>query len=222
MQEPPEPPGDIFVDSKSSRTVALRWEPGYDGNNPLIDFIINLKELLTQEEQDMQENIGLERNVTVNHFSAVIRNLRPAYRYKVVVYARNSVGISHSSRPIEVLTDEEAPGGPPTNIRLTALDTTTIKVDWLPPRPDLVNGQVKGYYIGYRIFNTTDHFIYKTVQPQNSDTGDSAYSLIVERLKPYTHYAVILQAFNNVGAGPRSDEIVSKLNFCNILYMASV
>ena len=75
----------------------------------------------------------------------------------------------------------------------------------MSPRSDLVNGKIKGYYIGYRAVNSSNHFIYKTVQPQDSSL--SIHSLLLPSLRPFTDYAVILQAFNAVGAGPRSDEV---------------
>ena len=75
----------------------------------------------------------------------------------------------------------------------------------MPPRSDLQNGQVRGYYVGYKATNGTGHFVYKTVTPSALD--EIPYSLVLTSLQPFTEYAVILQAFNSVGAGPRSDEI---------------
>lgn len=78
----------------------------------------------------------------------------------------------------------------------------------MSPRSDLLNGKIKGYYIGYRPVNSSNHFIYKTVQSQ--DPSLSMHSLLLPSLHPFTEYAVILQAFNSVGAGPRSDEVIVK------------
>ena len=75
----------------------------------------------------------------------------------------------------------------------------------MPPRSDLQNGQVRGYYVGYKAANGSGHFVYKTVTPSALD--ETPYSLVLTSLQPFTEYAVILQAFNSVGAGPRSDEI---------------
>ena len=75
----------------------------------------------------------------------------------------------------------------------------------MPPRFDLLNGQIRGYYVGYKAANGSGHYVYKTVTP--SILSDSPYTLILSALQPFTEYAIILQAFNSVGAGPRSDEI---------------
>lgn len=75
----------------------------------------------------------------------------------------------------------------------------------MPPRFDLLNGQIRGYYVGYKAVNGSGHYVYKTVTP--SILSDSPYTLILSALQPFTEYAIILQAFNSVGAGPRSDEI---------------
>ena len=76
----------------------------------------------------------------------------------------------------------------------------------MPPRFDLLNGQIRGYYVGYKAVNGTGHFVYKTVTP--SAIAESPFSLTLTGLQPFTEYAVILQAFNSVGAGPRSDEVL--------------
>lgn len=60
--------------------------------------------------------------------TAVIRNLLPARRYLINVLARNRVGLSTPSDTVSVLTDEEAPAGPPIKIEVRALDATSAKV----------------------------------------------------------------------------------------------
>lgn len=217
VEEAPEAPSELRLDSPpSSRSLALRWLPPYNGNSPLLDYLIMVRredQPLLVDPPMLQQQQTDEQNVTVsgNASSTVVRNLQPARRYSLRVFARNSVSLSASSKSLSAITDEEAPGGPPTSVRLESIDATSIKVMWLPPRADLANGDIKGYYIGYKIINSSSHFVYKTVQPKDvPGTMASSYSLLLQGLQPYTQYVIILQAFNGIGAGPRSDELVAR------------
>ena len=244
VEEIPEPPLELSVDSKSSRSISVHWRQPYTGNCPLAEYIlrvrveqVNLSDRTivsvsgsTRDGHEMMSTTTMssEHNITVNGnaTSAVVRSLRPSTHYVLHAFARNRIGLSAASNPLTVITDEEAPGAPPSDVHLMAIDATSIKVDWLPPRVDLANGLVKGYYIGYKMVNSSNHFVYKTVQSHNNadsstslvnaklsrsqaGVGDGGvHSLVLYNLQPYTNYVVILQAFNNVGAGPRSDELI--------------
>lgn len=68
------------------------------------------------------------------------------------------------------------------------------------------NGDILGYYVGYKLTSSNSSFIYETVNYM-PDTGDSKeHSLEISNLKTYTQYSVVIQSFNKVGAGPISDE----------------
>ena len=244
VQEPPEPPLNISLASKSSQTIALSWMRGYDGNDLIKHFIIEYKDSKTLETKNL--------SVFGNSSTGVLRGLHPSTEYSVVMFAVNSVDRSKPSKELKFFTEEESPSGPPTRVKLTAIDATSIRVEWYSPPANQINGELKGFYIGYKALNSNDAFIYKTVQIKpNLDFG-SAFSLILHGLRPYTHYSgiyltlcdiktnyvfikniafipfllligdqievmficfvnlfdiVIVQAYNNVGAGPRSDEM---------------
>lgn len=73
------------------------------------------------------------------------------------------------------------------------------------PREDLRHGTILGYYIGYRPSDSDEPFQYKNVESAPSSPGLS----YLTNLRRLTRYAVIVQAYNNVGAGPRSDEVLA-------------
>ncbi|RWS06193.1 Down syndrome cell adhesion molecule-like protein Dscam2, partial [Dinothrombium tinctorium] len=205
VKETAEPPYNIEVQSKSSRSVTLKWELGFNGNSKVTAIVAVIKK---QEETAHNSKEG-SVNITLpaNQSDALIRNLQPATKYTVVLFAINSVGSSKASEAVEMTTDEEAPEGPPTNIRATVINATSVRIDWFPPRADSINGELKGYYVGYKVYNSSDHFLYKTVVT-NSSSSNLVHSLLLQGLKAYTNYVIILQAFNAIGAGPRSDELI--------------
>ncbi|RWS31821.1 Down syndrome cell adhesion molecule-like protein Dscam2, partial [Leptotrombidium deliense] len=204
VTEAPEAPLNVRVDSKSSRSVALKWEQAFNGNSRVTSVIVSLKKKkVGNKEDDEYSNI----TVTGNQTNAIIRNLHPSTEYSVLLYAVNAIGTSKESVEIRFCTEDEAPEAPPTNIRATAINATSIKIDWYAPRSELINGELKGYYIGYKVYNSSDHFLYKTMAT-NASNVTSMHSMLLHALRPFTNYVLMLQAFNSIGAGPRSDELV--------------
>ncbi|GFS81010.1 down syndrome cell adhesion molecule-like protein 1, partial [Trichonephila clavipes] len=94
------------------------------------------------------------------------------------------------------------PGAPPLDVSVQPTGSQSLKVTWRAPRKELQHGKIHGYYIGYKIADTDDQFQYKNVEA--TDGQELSYLTNLRRL---TKYKVIVQAYNNIGAGPRSDEV---------------
>lgn len=75
-----------------------------------------------------------------------------------------------------------------------------------PPEKRLRNGNIKGYYVGYKDANSTEPYQYKTVDISPSEEMRSNTDL--RGLTPYSYYSVVVQAFSLKGAGPRSDPVI--------------
>ena len=185
VQEPPDPPQDITIVSKSSQTIALLWKKPFNGNDEIREYVIQY--LSTKTENLYSKNVSIFGNST----TTVLRGLHPSTQYMIVMFAVNSVGRSKSSKELSFVTDEESPSGPPTRLQLTAIDANSIRVEWYSPPSHQINGELKGFYIGYKSLNTNDPFIYKTVQTKPDFDLGSAFSLILQGLRPYTHYSGI-------------------------------
>lgn len=70
---------------------------------------------------------------------------------------------------------------------------------------DLWNGQINGYYVGYRAASTDqDNNMYKTVEALDEA---NRYESHLTNLQRSTVYIAWVQAYNVKGAGPRSDEV---------------
>ena len=50
----------------------------------------------------------------------------------------------------QFVTDGEKPGGPPRNVRITGLTSTSLEVTWDDPEVRLCHGVVSRYNLGYR------------------------------------------------------------------------
>ncbi|XP_022176362.1 Down syndrome cell adhesion molecule-like protein Dscam2 isoform X5 [Myzus persicae] len=201
VQEVPEIPFGLKVLDKSGRTVQLSWLAPYDGNSPITRYIVEYKLLKNTWETDVEK---VEATGDKTEMSVV--SLHPATTYHFRIVAENGVGVSKPSDPVTIITSEEAPGGKPTNIHVDPIDENTLKVMWKAPERSDWNGEIQGYYVGYKQSSLVDNkFVFETVE-FSKEEGKEHY-LEIFNLKTYTQYTIVVQAFNKLGAGPMSDEI---------------
>ncbi|XP_076390047.1 Down syndrome cell adhesion molecule 1 isoform X23 [Megachile rotundata] len=200
VQEVPEVPYGLKVLDKSGRSVQLSWAAPYDGNSPIKRYIIEYKISKGSWETDIDRVLvpGAQQNV------AGVFNLRPATTYHLRIVAENEIGASDPSDTVTIITAEEAPSGPPTSVRVDALDQHTLKVTWKPPPREDWNGEILGYYVGYRLSSSDKPYMFETVDFSKEDGKE--HHLQIMNLKTYTQYSVVVQAFNKVGSGPMSEE----------------
>uniref|UniRef100_T1GFU6 Down syndrome cell adhesion molecule-like protein Dscam2 n=1 Tax=Megaselia scalaris TaxID=36166 RepID=T1GFU6_MEGSC len=125
--------------------------------------------------------------------------------------AENKLGSSEYSEVVQVTTLEEVPSGPPLNVRAEAKSSTEITVVWEAPDREHWNGILLGYYVGYQIstspedkeVNPTQGFNFKTVEVRSHFGGET----VLNNLKKYSQYHLIVQAYTSQGSGPPSKEI---------------
>ncbi|XP_055715624.1 cell adhesion molecule Dscam2 isoform X2 [Phlebotomus papatasi] len=199
IQEVPEIPYALKVLDKSGRTVQLSWAKPYDGNSNLDRYVIESKRSRGSWEHDV------ERVFVPGHTNeAQVQKLSPATTYNIRIIAENAIGVSDSSEVVTIITAEEAPSGKPQNIKIDPISQTALRVSWKPPARSDWNGEILGYYVGYRLTSTNTSYIYETVNYVTEEGKE--HSLELNNLRTYTQYSVVIQAFNKVGAGPLSDE----------------
>lgn len=92
--------------------------------------------------------------------SCVIRDLVPATKYAVRVTAENELGAGEPSEPILVRTEGEAPAGEPQNVEVFATASEELRITWTAPPHNLWNGDILGYYVGYREHGSVTSFSY--------------------------------------------------------------
>lgn len=69
---------------------------------------------------------------------------------------------------------------------------------------DLRNGDLRGYHVGYRSL-AMSAFNFTTVE--GIGEGEEGGEMMLGDLEKYTTYAVVVQAYNEVGAGPLSEPV---------------
>uniref|UniRef100_T1IIC3 Down syndrome cell adhesion molecule n=1 Tax=Strigamia maritima TaxID=126957 RepID=T1IIC3_STRMM len=200
VQEQPASPKDLKIKEVTSRSVHLVWMSADDGNSPVLRHTIQYKNMA--EEWDLPivniTSLGSETSYT-------IEGLLPGASYQMWVIAENALGKSKTSDMIEVTCLQEVPGGPPVGVEAKAVGSSTIKITWKPPKKELWNGELHGYYVGYKVYDSTENYVYKTVKV----TADFKEEIHLTNLLKFTKYSVVVQAYNKVGGGPDSDEVIA-------------
>ncbi|ROT63266.1 Down syndrome cell adhesion molecule-like protein [Penaeus vannamei] len=203
VQEEPEQPKNLRVVETHSRRVKLSWTAPYNGNSPIQNYLIQYK-LASEPWPGMPEQLSVPGEQT----EGVIHELVPATAYHLRVTAQNSLGLGTPSEPEpppHALRPPAEPSGPPLEVRVTPESSTSLRVTWEPPARDLWNGNILGYYVGYKSHvHATDYNI-QTVEVGSAYGGSTTLS----GLQQYTRYEVVVQAFNNRGVGPLSPPVIA-------------
>ncbi|XP_043281864.1 Down syndrome cell adhesion molecule-like protein Dscam2 isoform X2 [Venturia canescens] len=214
IQEPPDFPRNIHVIAKGSRYIILGWTTSQDGNSPITQYIIEYK-----TDPEVWHDHTFHTTVPGSQVNGTVTGLRPAMSYQFRIFAENELGRSQASDILDVTTDGEKPGGPPRNVKVDSVSSTELKVIWDPPDHDLWNGEILGYHVGYKEYRmSAEQYSYQTVESRISTasvelglarTAISGRQCQLNNLKKFTRYSIVVQAYNALGEGPLTSEVVA-------------
>lgn len=203
VQEVPEQPKNLRINSQQSRSLQLTWSQPFAGNSPIEEFNIQHKPII--ESWQSAEKLSVTGSQSVIN----INNLHPATAYHIRIAAENKLGSSEFSEMVQVTTLEEVPSGPPQTVRGEAKSSTEIFLTWDAPDKNDWNGNLLGYYVGYQStlpsteIGPTQGFNFKTVEVRSHFGGET----LLENLNKFTQYSIVVQAYTSQGSGPASNEI---------------
>ena len=82
------------------------------------------------------------------------------------------------------------------------MNSTAISLSWNRPPEDSINGKLVGYFVRYQVVNGNEQSIFIGAKT----------SIILQNLRKYTQYSVVLAARTNQGVGRRSNakKVVTK------------
>uniref|UniRef100_A0A2I3HQ10 Fibronectin type-III domain-containing protein n=1 Tax=Nomascus leucogenys TaxID=61853 RepID=A0A2I3HQ10_NOMLE len=146
-RERPAPPRELLVPQAevTARSLQLQWVPGSDGASPIRYFTVQVRELPRGEWQTYSSSISHEAT------ACVVDRLRPFTSYKLRLKATNDIGDSDFSSETEAVTTlQDVPGEPPGSVSATPHTTSSVLIQWQPPRDESLNGLLQGYRIYYR------------------------------------------------------------------------
>ncbi|XP_012587402.1 PREDICTED: protein sidekick-1 isoform X3 [Condylura cristata] len=196
-RERPAPPRELLVPQAevTARGLRLQWVPGSDGASPIRYFTVQLRELPGGDWQTYSSSVSHEAT------ACAVERLRPFTSYKLRLKATNDIGDSDFSAETEAVTTlQDVPGEPPSFVSVTPHTTSSVLIQWQPPRDESLNGLLQGYRIYYRELEAeaASGSEYKTLQTP------SALRAELTDLKKYRRYEVVMTAYNIIGESPAS------------------
>ena len=107
------------------------------------------------------------------------------------------------------------PAGPPLNVAVSSISTSSVVLSWKPPPKEDQNGRITGYRI-------TTH---QGTEPlKRMEAAEDQHSIVVGGLTGNTHYELQVAAKTHVGTGPYSAlvHVKTKINGISICVCGSV
>lgn len=197
VQEVPGPPQDVRIRDVWSRSASVSWSASYNGNSPISKYIVQYwRDHGTAHRLQELELIG-------STTWAMVRELLPGTAYVLNLVAENAIGRGESSRTVVFHTGEEEPEAAPVDILVEMKGPSTALISWKAPPREHWNGNLQGYYIGYRPRDDADSpFSFRRVEA----SSNMSHEYLLGGLQRGTEYALVLRAYNSAGSGPASQE----------------
>ncbi|XP_045484007.1 tyrosine-protein phosphatase Lar isoform X2 [Pieris rapae] len=146
--------------------------------------------------------------VKLNQSTFVLDELRRWTEYRIWVLAGTSVGDGPASYPVTVRTHEDVPGEPQ-DVKVNAINSTSIHVTWKPPQEKDKNGIIRGYHVHVQeVKEEGKGFLNDPMRFNVMD--DTTLELNVSGLQPDTRYNVQVAALTRKGDGDRSPPVSVK------------
>ncbi|XP_053394772.1 tyrosine-protein phosphatase Lar-like isoform X3 [Mercenaria mercenaria] len=195
---PAAPPQAVSGRPLDPQSILVEWRPPpAEQQNGIIlgyrVYFLRTEDGLSDSEADSVE-------VTGNR--ATLSKLDIWTEYKIWVLAFTAAGDSPQSPPIFVKTHESVPNEPK-RVQVQAVNSTTIYVEWRPPRAKDRNGMIRGYYVYYAQVDQNNNVIKGTEKIEDVNDGNKNEAVITGLL-PDTRYQVTVAGYTRRGDGVRS------------------
>uniref|UniRef100_A0A665U8E0 Sidekick cell adhesion molecule 1a n=1 Tax=Echeneis naucrates TaxID=173247 RepID=A0A665U8E0_ECHNA len=183
------------LNDSDSRAVLLSWLRPFDGNSPLLSYLLELSENNSPWKVYLSEVDPAVTEVSVG-------GLTPARTYQFRLCAVNQVGRGqYSAETQRLMLREEAPSAPPKNIVASGRTNQSIMVQWQPPPEPQLNGVLRGYVLRYRLAGLPGDY-----QEKNISSPETNYCLLKD-LIIWTQYQIQVAAFTGAGLGIYSSPV---------------
>ncbi|KAG7491379.1 hypothetical protein MATL_G00003050 [Megalops atlanticus] len=190
----PENPAAVLSITEK-RAINLTWAKPFDGNSPLIRYILEVSE-------NNAPWTVLLANIEPESTGVTVSGLIPARSYQFRLCAVNDVGKGQFSKETDRLSlPEEHPSAPPQNVIASGRTNQSIMIQWQPPPESHQNGLLRGYSVRYCLAGLPVGYQYKNI------TNPDVTNLLLEDLIIWTNYEIEVAAYNGAGLGTFSHKV---------------
>ncbi|XP_045464788.1 tyrosine-protein phosphatase Lar isoform X5 [Harmonia axyridis] len=196
QQGVPSQPSNLRASDIGETTVTLEWTKPTHSGESIVSYELYWNDTYAKEKH--------HRRIPILE-SYTLTGLYPNTLYYVWLAARSQRGEGATTPPIPVRTKQYVPGDPQ-DVKVTPINSTTIKVNWSPPLAKDRNGIILGYHV--HVQETKDEGRNFLNEPMKFDVlDDTVRELNVSGLQPDTTYAVQVAALTRKGDGDRSNPV---------------
>ncbi|XP_017047144.1 Down syndrome cell adhesion molecule-like protein Dscam2 isoform X1 [Drosophila ficusphila] len=227
VQERPDTPSHLEVFEVGSRTVKLSWRRPFDGNSPVLSYLVQYQSLKYLQSHATSGaaggdwssqnviNVSLPSTSISRVYdsdlreSAIVAGLTPATTFLIRMQAINEIERSAYTEAIVLKTQEEAPTEAPSNVQVQTGGESELIVTWQIPPRESWNGELIGYTVNCSEEKQNINFISVVNSSLKSTiaSGWATTKATLRGLRKYTRYAVTIRAMNSFGSGPWSAAI---------------
>ncbi|XP_078687345.1 usherin-like isoform X3 [Branchiostoma floridae x Branchiostoma belcheri] len=188
----PDAPSDFEAEAVDATSIQVSWEPPANTNGVLQGYKILYRQAGT-------EDVSIAEVAPAAQYH-LLTELQPFTVYLLALVAFTEGGEGETSPEVTVQTDEDVPG-PPQDVLVEPIDSTSSRVVWQPPAEP--NGILQGYKVLYKDANAAEYTT-REVEP-------TEMSYVISDMIPGTEYVVAVLAFTGAGDGPASEEIAIQM-----------
>ncbi|XP_004687571.2 PREDICTED: immunoglobulin superfamily DCC subclass member 4 [Condylura cristata] len=187
---PPLPPAHVHAESNSSTSIWLRWKKPDFTTVKIVNYTVRFSPWGLR-------NASLVTYYTSSGEDILIGGLKPFTKYEFAVQSHGVDMDGPFGSVVERSTLPDRPSTPPSDLRLSSLTPSTVRLHWCPPTEP--NGEIVEYLILYSNNHT---------QPEHQwtllTTEGNIFSVEVHGLESDTRYFFKMGARTEVGPGPFS------------------
>ena len=194
----PEAPQNLET-TLGDGTITLKWNaPEFDGYDPITHYVIYMNdEIVTEPVGDDDDEAVAKRIYTTSFTFTDLTIGEEEYRFKAA--AVNSAGEGEKSGEVTAMPVTRP--GAPTDLRVECGEEgKSVKLQWAVPGDD-GGSDIIGYYV-YK-----DGMLLEDLKV-NIDSDNTTVTATIEGLIPNTQYKFKVTAYNEVGEGEASNEVV--------------
>ncbi|XP_041654294.1 neural cell adhesion molecule L1.2 isoform X2 [Cheilinus undulatus] len=128
--------------------------------------------------------------------------------FEIKVQAVNEKGEGPEPDPVIGYSGEDVPLMAPISDGVVLLNSTAIRVAWVPINRETVRGHLLGYKIYLNRIGSGHHQGRRAHEPDSTlvlETGAKEQKKVIGDLRPYSNYTLVVTVFNSKGEGPPSE-----------------
>ncbi|XP_047026761.1 tyrosine-protein phosphatase Lar isoform X4 [Helicoverpa zea] len=199
QQGVPSQPSNLVAVEAGETSVTLSWRrPAHAGDN-IVSYELYWNDTYAKEHH--RKRIPITETYTLN-------GLYPNTLYYIWLAARSQRGEGATTPPIAVRTKQYVPGEPQ-DVKVIAINSTSIHVTWKPPQEKEKNGIIRGYHVHVQEVREEGKGLLNDPMRFNV-MDDTTLELNISGLQPDTRYNVQVAALTRKGDGDRSAPVSVK------------